>query len=242
MIRSIQLVFDCADPDRIIRFWGPALQYPDDFAYGGAGWGATDDEVRSFRVQHPQYDGRGRIDDDDRRRVAIFIQRVPEPKQQLNRVRPELAVPENHLQQHRQQLAALGATIAELGPYRDLEGNEFTLVGDQPRPGVEVWMQSIVIDCLDPARMVAFWSAALGYSPAGDRCDPVDPMPSLSPGLSFHPVAEPKTVKNRLHLDLNFADYEAETDRLCDLGATVVARHDSFIAFQDPEGNEFCTQ
>ena len=242
MIRSLQLVFDCADPDRIIRFWGPALQYPDDFAYGGAGWEATDDEVRSFREQHPQYDGRGRIDDDDRRRVGIFIQRVPESKQQPNRVRPELGVPETHLPEHRQRLADLGATISEVGPCRDLEGNEFTLVGNQPRPSVEVWVQSIVIDCLDPARMVAFWSAALGYSAAGDRCEPVDPLPSLSPGLSFNRMAEPKTIKNRLHLDLNCADYRAETDRLCDLGATAMAHHDSFIAFQDPEGNEFCTQ
>lgn len=241
MIRSIQLVFDCADPDRIIRFWGPALQYPDDFAYGGAGWGASDDKVRSFREQHPQYDGRGRIDDDDRRRVAIFIQRVPEPKQQLNRVRPELAVPENHLQEHRQRLAALGATMSEAGPCRDLEGNEFTLIGSRPRRGADVRVQSIVIDCLDPARMVDFWSAALGYPPAGDRCDPADPALELAPGLAFNEVAEPKTAKNRLHLDLNSTDYRAEADRLCELGATVVARCDDFVTLQDPEGNEFCT-
>lgn len=230
MIRSVQLVFDCADPDRVMRFWGPALQYPDRFAYGGCGWAASDDQVRAFRERHPQFDGRGRIDDEDQWRVPIFIQRVPEPKRQPNRLRPELAVPPDRLAEEQRRLTALGAVASEAGGYRDAEGNEFTLVGDTDRPELGIRLRSIVIDCLEPARMVTFWSTALGS------------VVARQPGLSFNRVAEPKSIKNRLHLDLNSTDYRAEVDRLGDLGASVLYRRDDFVTLQDPEGNEFCIQ
>jgi len=50
-------------------------------------------------------------------------------------------------------------------------------------------------------------------------------IPASGPGtpfprLSFHQVPEPKTVKNRLHLDLITSQTEAETSRLLGLGAT----------------------
>jgi hypothetical protein len=64
--------------------------------------------------------------------------------------------------------------------------------------------------------------------------------------LTFAPVPEGKTVKNRLHLDINPTDTEQEEEvrRLLDLGA----RHadvgqtgdESWVCLVDPEGNEFC--
>ncbi len=57
-------------------------------------------------------------------------------------------------------------------------------------------------------------------------------------------VGEPKTAKNRLHLDLHVVDPATEAARLEALGATVVQRVEEFgifwFAMQDPEGNEFC--
>jgi hypothetical protein len=76
------------------------------------------------------------------------------------------------------------------------------------------------------------------------------------PRLFFQQVPEPKTAKNRVHLDLRAAAgvapegrsdaLEAECARLVALGARRVQRvEDSemdgvFIVMQDPEGNEFC--
>ena len=62
----------------------------------------------------------------------------------------------------------------------------------------------------------------------------------------FQMVPEPKTVKNRVHLDVHIGQdhVEAEHDRLVALGATVSHRGSegtvSWITLRDPEGNEFC--
>jgi hypothetical protein len=62
--------------------------------------------------------------------------------------------------------------------------------------------------------------------------------------LLFQAVPEPKTVKNRVHLDLLVGPeaVDAEVERLVGLGATKVAEHDGpdgrWILLTDPEGNE----
>ncbi|MET9420631.1 MULTISPECIES: VOC family protein [unclassified Streptomyces] len=64
----------------------------------------------------------------------------------------------------------------------------------------------------------------------------------------FQRVPEPKTVKNRVHIDLHSApgEMEAETARLESLGATVLRRVNEqggqWVVMSDPEGNEFCVQ
>jgi hypothetical protein len=45
-----------------------------------------------------------------------------------------------------------------------------------------------------------------------------DPETGTAPRLGFHRVPEPKTVKNRLHLDLITDDFDREKQRLIDLG------------------------
>ena len=63
------------------------------------------------------------------------------------------------------------------------------------------------------------------------------------PGLLFVPVPEPKTIKNRLHLDFRPDDLDAEVERLLALGATradVGHGDQPWVVLADPEGNEFC--
>ena len=61
-------------------------------------------------------------------------------------------------------------------------------------------------------------------------------------------VEEPKTVKNRMHLDVNVGreQIDAEVARLTALGARELWKVDEPGAFHttmaDPEGNEFCVQ
>ena len=65
-------------------------------------------------------------------------------------------------------------------------------------------------------------------------------------GMCFMPVTDPKTVKNRVHLDLtsSAADGDQEIDRLLALGARRVdigqTGAESWTVLADPEGNEFC--
>ncbi|MEU5714727.1 VOC family protein [Streptomyces sp. NPDC020403] len=66
--------------------------------------------------------------------------------------------------------------------------------------------------------------------------------------LLFQRVPEPKTVKNRLHLDVHAApgQRDAEVERLVHLGASVLRTVEqpggSWQVLLDPEGNEFCVQ
>jgi hypothetical protein len=103
-------------------------------------------------------------------------------------------------------------------------------------------------DARDAAKVARFWAAALGRDLA-DGADtdnavvlPGDIITATGPRLAFHRVPEPKTVKNRVHLDLITTDIDGESERLIDLGATKLASHDGpahWVTFADPEGNEF---
>jgi hypothetical protein len=66
--------------------------------------------------------------------------------------------------------------------------------------------------------------------------------------LLLQQVPEGKTVKNRMHVDVNVGKdaIDAEVERLTVLGATALYKVDEPGAFHttmaDPEGNEFCVQ
>jgi hypothetical protein len=66
------------------------------------------------------------------------------------------------------------------------------------------------------------------------------------PRVLFQEVPEPKTVKNRVHLDVRVGAErrEAEVARLLGLGATELWRGSQgpyqWVTLADPEGNEFC--
>jgi predicted enzyme related to lactoylglutathione lyase len=64
--------------------------------------------------------------------------------------------------------------------------------------------------------------------------------------LRFQRVPEPKTVKDRIHLDLRVDDIEEACGRVIELGGARVEQddlHEYDVVFRvmlDPEGNEFC--
>jgi hypothetical protein len=68
-----------------------------------------------------------------------------------------------------------------------------------------------------------------------------------APRILFQQVPEPKTVKNRVHLDLRSTAEPglAEKDRLLALGATEIGGGQqgpsvAWVVLSDPEGNELC--
>ncbi len=67
--------------------------------------------------------------------------------------------------------------------------------------------------------------------------------------LLFIAVPEGKTVKNRIHFDIQPTDRsrDEEVERLLSLGATLVADHrrpdgSGWVTLADIEGNEFCVE
>lgn len=134
----------------------------------------------------------------------------------------------------------------------------------------------IAVDCADPHRLARFWAAAVDYE-VEDHHDQIakilaagyaseddtieidgrkawkiaaacsDPG-GTGPRLLFQAVPEPKTVKDRIHLDLHrdLSDdaRDREVQRLVALGATKLWDGQQgplrWVTMADPEGNEFC--
>ncbi len=119
----------------------------------------------------------------------------------------------------------------------------------------------ITFDCANPRRVAAFWAQALGYvvpeDAAGvDAWSVAQDPTGAGPRLFFQQVPEPKTVKNRVHLDVRvgtglvgearLAALNAEADRLETHGARRIEllladeENESTLVMADVEGNEFC--
>jgi hypothetical protein len=139
----------------------------------------------------------------------------------------------------------------------------------------------LTFDCDDARVLAEFWAAVLGYRPSdppqgfatweewlkyhdvpeeewGEGASIEDPNGGGSARrITFLKVPEPKTAKNRIHMDLDVADRTApiedqvqdidrEVARIEGLGGTKL-RADRIpthyhVVMQDPEGNEFCVR
>lgn len=131
----------------------------------------------------------------------------------------------------------------------------------------------LTLDCTDAQLLADFWKQALGYvdepppAPFKTReewlaqfdlddededdgawlCDP----DGVGPRLCILKVPEPKSAKNRLHMDVRvpghgspeerWARIRAESERLVKAGGSVLAEFvGHHVVMADPEGNEFC--
>ncbi|MEU4127324.1 VOC family protein [Streptomyces virginiae] len=112
-------------------------------------------------------------------------------------------------------------------------------------------VRHITVDCSDAYSLGQFWAAVLDGSLADDDF-PGDPEALVTaPGstLLFVTVPDAKSVKNRVHVDLQPQDRtrDEEVERIVALGATVVGDHrrpdgTGWVTLADPEGNEFCVE
>jgi Glyoxalase-like domain len=114
-------------------------------------------------------------------------------------------------------------------------------------------MVHMVMDAAEPTQVARFWAAALGWEMTADGPGAANVLPR---GYSYpDPVAqllvvlsvpEPKSAKNRVHLNLatrSAAHQVAEVDRLLSLGAVPADVGQGDVPWRvlaDPEGNEFC--
>ena len=140
-VRQIQVTFDCAEPERVARFWCEALGYvapppPEGFET----WAAYNSTLPA-----EQQDAAFVCTDPSGAGPRLYFQRVPEGKVAKNRVHLDVRVGTGLVGQER--LAALEAECARLLPLgavrgrllladednesclnmQDIEGNEFCL-------------------------------------------------------------------------------------------------------------------
>ncbi len=168
--------------------------------------------------------------------MGIAICRVPEEKTVKHRV---------HLDVHTDSVESLLALGARPAPgyggdpwtvLLDPEGGEFCAFVRDEVPAYRGY--ELVLDSQDAQAQARWWAEVFGVEPENDgkaywSIANVPGMPFES--LVFDPVPEPKTVKNRVHWDVDgdVSDFIAR-------GATVLAELPRWTVLADPEGNEFC--
>jgi hypothetical protein len=107
-------------------------------------------------------------------------------------------------------------------------------------------LTEVIVDAADPAGLASFWVKVLGWTVTEADDEGVEIAgPDGGMRLVFVPVEEPKTAKNRVHLDVNptGCDQAEELARLRSLGAVEVdvgQGEQTWVVLADPEGNEFC--
>jgi len=188
--------------------------------------------------------------------VGPALEFVPSAGGKDRKNRLHLDLRPDHQQAQVDRLIGLGARPADVGQSDDVtwvvladpEGNELCVLraradDEQPAP---LHLSAIAIDCADPGELGRFWAEALSWNTEYEDDDEValQPPDQTGPELLFLQVPEPKAAKNRLHLDLNPDDQDAEVKRLEGLGANRVdvGQGDDvpWVVLGDPEGNEFC--
>ena len=133
----------------------------------------------------------------------------------------------------------------------------------------------VVIDCAEPHALADWWAEALGWVVEPTDEDFIRKMIAEGYAtddettrhrgalvwregaairhpdggrrrILFQAVPEPKTVKNRVHLDVfvGAENVEAELERLTEMGAKFLHRGQQgphgWVTITDPEGNEMC--
>jgi hypothetical protein len=96
--------------------------------------------------------------------------------------------------------------------------------------------KDLCVDADDPVRLGAFWAAASDRTLETKDGSYLLTGPTPRHTIWVNKVAEAKTVKNRVHLDV----YTRTLEELEALGATILQRQPRWTVMADPEGGEFC--
>jgi hypothetical protein len=187
-----------------------------------------------------------RVDDDGDARLVgptprhtVWINTVPEPVSVKQRMHLDVRADSVD------DVVGLGGVVVDAASYpwtvmKDVEGGELCVFGTRAeRPA---GLMEIVLDTSDPVRISTWWARVLGAEARDHEhgfsfLESVPEAPLES--WAFVPVPEPKTVKNRIHVDVTTPDVQL----LVDAGARVLRAQDDEISWSvlvDPDGNEFC--
>lgn len=239
-LRPVQVNIKALDAPAVGRFWAEAL-----------GWSAFSPGVTTYTGP-----GGGRVWPET---VGLGIDVVPVPHLKTpvkNRLHLDLATTSTaHQTELVARLRSLGATPADVGqgdvPWTvlaDPEGNEFCVLEPRETYRDTGPVAAVVVDCLDPRAVARFWAEVTGWTPGEPTADyaSLRSPEGTGPYLEFLRVSGPKTVPDRVHLDLlpcPACDKAAEVGRVRGLGATDVDLGQGDVPWtclSDPEGHEFC--
>ena len=105
----------------------------------------------------------------------------------------------------------------------------------------------LAMDANDVESLAIFWRDAANYEIEDSHYPYLAVLTSSDPAqprIIILQVPEPKSAKNRVHVEFKTEDLKAEANRIVELGATLIEEREfgdtQWIVMQDPEGNEFC--
>lgn len=239
-IRPTSVVFESADVDALAYFWSANVD----------GWSVRSAAGGEVRIAPSEQDGSTL--------ELVFSPVAPRVKTGKNRIHLDLNTYSTHdYQGDREALPLTGARVVDIGQgelvpwtvFADPQGNEFCLLKPRDRYAESGAIAAIVVDCGDPGRLAAFWSAATGWEVVESEADfaalRAPGSPPRGPFLEFCRVAgrtpEPSPVS--LGLESYWPhQHDGDVARLLSLGARAVRKHDGEVSYSvlaDPEGNEF---
>ncbi|HEY3831092.1 MAG TPA: VOC family protein [Acidimicrobiia bacterium] len=232
--RLSALCIDANDPAALARFWAEALR-----------WEIEDEAAEEVAL----------VPTDGTRFEILFLP-VPEKKVGQNRIHLDLTT--TSLDDQQESVARLidhGGQHIDIGqrpdePHvvlADPEGNELCVI----EPGNKFLAgcgRLGSITCVGTRAVGYFWSAVLDWPLVWDQDEEtaIRAPDGTGPFVTWSGSVEPKTAKNRLHLDIAppaAEDQQAEVERLVALGARRIdiGQGDvSWVVMADPDQNEFC--
>ncbi len=227
------LCLDAVDSGVLARFWGGLLAR----AVQDTNDGGFAVEPRGAHGEH------------------MWVDPVPEPRRVKTRVHLDVRLPAHDIAP---VLAAGASLVSEYSDEQhwwvlaDPDGNLFCAMPPAPPEyeQAEVAVPTpfeLVVDSTDPEAQATWWADRTGgtaLSRPGAPYSWIEGAAGFPFGYwVFNNVPEPKTVKNRMHWDVELPKGVDSPAALVEAGATVLREPDDEIRWwvlADPEGNEFC--
>ncbi len=227
------LCLDAVDSRVLARFWGSALGRP-----------VQDTRDGGFAVKPAGAAGE-----------HMWVDPVPEPRSVKTRVHLDVRLPVADPA----AVIAAGATLVREPTdderwwvLADPDGNLFCAMPPAPpepgEPAVAVPTPfELLVDATDPESIATWWADRTGGTVLTRPGAPYWWIEGAA-GFPFdywvfNHVPEPKTVKNRMHWDVELPPGTTSPAALVDAGASILRTPDDEISWwvlADPEGNEFC--
>lgn len=179
---------------------------------------------------------------------AVLRGENPEQTIWVNPAEPQTVKNRVHLDLFARDLSAFEDLTRVTSPgqfpwtvFLDPEGLEFCVFESADRP---VGLKDVVVDAIDHQSIATWWAELFGgtFATNGEYSWVDDIAGAPVESFDFPPVPEGKTVKNRLHWEVNLAG-DTTVDDLVSRGATVLLPQGddrAWTVMADPEGNEFC--
>lgn len=238
-VRLVNVVFVSQDPESLADYWQTEVEMWEE-------WSPKDSE--EFRLV-PEEEDEGSLE-------LVFAPGPTRPKTGKNRIHLDMNTHDMHEYQRRYddtmnytQTRPLDIGQGEVAPwvvYPDPEGNEYCVLKPRERYKQSGALAAVVVDCGDPGALATFWSEVTGWSIVDNDLD----FAALrggdeGPFIEFVRVVDRNPEPSPIWLGLESYyehQHDADIQRLVDLGARKVRRHDgevSYTVVADPEGNEF---